>query len=235
METLHQAITQALATNPSSPSIKLTPTTGTNPEHAVAVIAQAKGLARRLLLEISLRWPGQAQWAKDEAYIDAWGRALAEQSRPPAWPALLMALGTLSSRPYPPSVGAVIAQVAKMEEVLTPEEARAAMRDVDRAAATGSWWKLLPQVWQALHSFAGGSARIHRRDEVGPGAVVLEDEWRAALSDAIKHPDREIIERQPRRPAALLAPSDEEKARRAAVASENIKKIEAVLRRGSSE
>jgi len=185
---------------------------------AGAALAEAMQLASRLLTEISLRWPGQTAWVKDPEVAKAWGRAMAEQPHRPSWPELAQALGQLSNRPYPPSIGALIAASAAPAKI-SLDEARRAIHLVDRAAASGSWWQLPPEVWQALQHLDGGIARVRQRDDVGRGAREFLQAWLAAMETSLTHPDPLVRAGQPPRPAAFLAPSAAEQARRSAVAA----------------
>lgn len=86
----------------------------------------ARRVASRLLCEIRNRWPGQTEWALKEEVAASWRRALAAAGHPLEILALRLAvaLDRLSARPYPPSVGALLAMVVQISE----EEVEAARR-----------------------------------------------------------------------------------------------------------
>lgn len=244
MKSIQQVVSTAAGQTPTgliTTSMQLTPP---DPDQfhrrAGAALAEAVQLACRLLSEISMRWPGQTSWAKDPEVARAWGRAMAEQPHRLSWPELAQALGQLSNRPYPPSIGALIATIAPTAKI-SLEEARRALRLVDRVSASGSWWKLPPEVWQALQHLDGGIARVRQREDEGRGAREFLRAWLAAMEASLTHPDPSVRAGQPPRPAALLGPSDAERARRAAVAAMHEDQICDALgisrpnRRGSSD
>ncbi|WP_157469110.1 hypothetical protein [Dyella thiooxydans] len=175
-----------------------------------------------------MRWPAQAPWASDDSFARSWGRAIIEQPFAITWKALARAIGKLSDRPYPPNIGALIA-ACKPEQLVRTEEAREALLQIDRASATGKWWKLSPIIWQALHELPGGSARVRNRDEHGKGANEFLKIWQVAMTHAIEYPDPSIRANQPHRPAEMLGPSDEEVARRASVAEHHLREISQML------
>lgn len=212
MQSVHQALMRSTTTS-----------TPADPDRAAAAIEAAGALVERLLDEISRRWPGQAQWAKDPAYRQAWARSIAEQTpRAPGWESLTRALAKLSARPFPPSIGALIAEAT--EPPITEGDARRALLVALAAAGRGEWHAILDAPWQAGSEIGWDRLRqMPARDERTFAA------WRTALSDAIEQPDHAVIARRPARPAALLPPSDGELSRRGAAARAALREMHQML------
>lgn len=209
---------------PFTPSTITATPADADPDRAAAVFDAAESMVARLLSEIAKRWPGQASgWAADPAYRMAWSRALAEQApRAPSWERLARALGALSARPYPPSVGALIE--AATEPPVSAPEARRTLLVALAAAGRGEWHVIPDAPWQAGCSVGWDRLRqMPAHDDRAFGA------WRAALAEAIEQPDREVIERRPARPAALLPPSDSVLAARATTARAELREMHRML------
>jgi hypothetical protein len=78
-------------------------------------IANATTTASRLLAEIARRWPGQAgHWRDDTDMTASWARALLRAQVDGR--ELAGALDSVSARPYPPDLGALLAAVEERRE-----------------------------------------------------------------------------------------------------------------------
>lgn len=81
----------------------------------LAAVASATRMAARLLVEISLRWPTQARgWSEDVAMTASWARVLGAAKVTEG--ELAAALSEVSSRPFPPSLGAILCAVEEIRE-----------------------------------------------------------------------------------------------------------------------
>lgn len=213
-----QSVHQALQLTPSTTTATLA-----DPDRAAAAFGAAESMVERLLGEIAQRWPGQAPWAKDPAYRQAWARSIAEQTpRAPGWESLTRALAKLSARPFPPSIGALIAEAT--EPAITEGEARRALLVALAAAGRGEWHAIDDAPWQAGCQLGWDQLRQMRAHDDRAFAG-----WRTALADAIEQPDHTVIARRPARPAALLPPSDGELSRRGAAARAALREMHQML------
>lgn len=144
----------------------------------IDVLTAATATAGELLAEIGRRWPGQARgWVLDGDLVASWGRGLAE-ARADAGK-IRAALARLTARPYPPDLGALLAEVQNLGQVSEIEAQRSMLR-VLRALSSGNLSACSRQELWALKNYPGGSWAL--RTELASDSQ--RKRWRELLTEA---------------------------------------------------
>lgn len=186
----------------------------------VDVLAVATATAGELLAEIGRRWPGQARgWVLDGDLVASWGRGLAETGAEAG--KMRAALARLTARPYPPDLGALLAEVKDFGQV-TEMEAQRSMLCVLRALSSGDLSECSRQELWTLKNYPGGSWALRTE----PASDSQRKRWRELLTEA----GRVAVDSLPpavEKPAGLLARrlTEEERQR----GSEAMARIKAML------
>lgn len=161
---------------------------------AVEAIQSATASAKSLLAEISLRWPGQAgSWVRDPEITAAWGRGILEARA--TGDQVKAALAKLTARPYPPDLGAILAETSQMKR----RTARSSMLGVLKALSDGDLSSCSPQELYTLRNYPGGSWALRTE----PASEKQEERWSSLLEEATRLPADQLPV-VPARPAGLL-------------------------------
>lgn len=130
-------------------------------------------MAHRLLQEISHRWPGQAgRWGSDPEKAGAWGRGLLSIRADPGQ--LGAALTRLTSRPFPPDLGALLAEMERPRYSET--QALEMLRRAARAAG------VTPPAWHTLAPIEYAAAQVFGGYELRQAGVGDLPRWQAILA-----------------------------------------------------
>lgn len=161
---------------------------------AVDAIQGATATAKSLLAEISLRWPGQAgAWARDPEITAAWGRGILEARA--TGDQVKAALTKVSTRPYPPDLGVVLAEISQMKQ----RAARSSMLRVLKALSDGDLSSCSPQELYAIRNYPGGSWALRTEH----ASEKQEMCWASLLDEATRLP-ADQLPAVPEKPAGLL-------------------------------
>lgn len=174
-------------------------------------LAGAQALAGLLLKEISMRWPGQAgKWQRDAGMAASWARGLLDAGVTDPR-SLVKALARCTARPYPPDLGALLAEAATggiegiYAEASFVRAARAA------GALPPAFYTLTPAEYFAGSQFGWQELRE------SPTTERNVKRWRALLADAAGRSDLPAV---PAKPAGELpAPPSQKRDIRALWAS----------------
>lgn len=161
---------------------------------AVDAIHGATATAKSLLSEISQRWPGQAgAWARDPEITAAWGRGILEARA--TGDQVKSALTRVSTRPYPPDLGVVLAEISQMKQ----RTARSSMLCVLKALSNGDLSSCSPQELYALKNYPGGSWALRTEH----ASEKQDERWASLLDEAARLP-ADLLPDVPAKPAGLL-------------------------------
>lgn len=161
---------------------------------SVDAIRRATISAQDLLAEISRRWPGQAgAWARDPEIAAAWGRGILEARA--SGDQMKAALAKLTTRPYPPDLGALLSQISQMKR----RAARSSLLGVLKAISGGDLSPCSAQELYALRNYPGRSWALRTE----PASEGQEERWAALLEEAAWLP-ADQLPAVPAKPAGLL-------------------------------
>ncbi len=109
-----------------------------------------------LLQEIERRWPIQAKgWSANREMVISWARAVTETGSNTE--RLRRGLAALASKPYPPSIGALIAAGSPRAAIDIEESFRRAQRAL--SSDPPAWHKLTPVEYAAVKAFGSYDLR----------------------------------------------------------------------------
>lgn len=146
-------------------------------------LAATTSIAHDILDEISRRWPAQAGgWARDSEIVASWGRGMWEAGIADR-KMMQTALAKLTSRPYPPDLGALLAEIVTVPGI-SESDAQRSLLKVLHTISIGDLSACSRRELYALENYPGGSWALRTE----PASETQRRRWRELLHEATRLP-----------------------------------------------